>query len=190
MSTKIFIFSSKTGIPNVNVECIRFLFDKNALLENEVLDKVIQDNLRHHILKKGKLKKCDYQLIKEYFLETAPFVLNCLLLIFEKEYIKAKRENTPVMLSTAMVNTGKEDDFVIVLETLYNRLLKHSVFKDTIFERAITCITRGNNKFFNPILMDPINECVPTTQYNLRLILNTETIEKNAEKRLNYNIPK
>lgn len=113
-----------------------------------------------------------------------------MLLKFEEEYIKAKRENTSVILSTAMINVDKDDDFVIVLETLYNNLLKQSVFKETIFEGAVTCITRGNHKFFNPILMNPLNECAPTTQYNLRIILNTDTIEKNAEKRLCYNIPK
>lgn len=58
---------SKNGRPNVDVKCIRFLFDKNELLANEALDKVIQDNLRCHILKKEKLKKVDYQLIKGYF---------------------------------------------------------------------------------------------------------------------------
>lgn len=187
---KYLLLDPKIGIPNTNVQCIRFLFDKSALLKNEALDKVIQDNLKEHILQKGKLEKTNYQLIRKYFLETAPFVLNCLLLKFEEEYIKAKRENAPVILSTGMVNIGKDDKFIIVLETLYNKLLKQNIFKDTIFEGAITSITRGNNKFFNPILMDPIHECAPITQCNLRIILNTDIIEKNAEKRLCYNIPK
>lgn len=185
---KYLLLDPDVGTPNVNVQCIKFLFDKNALLKNKALDKAIQDNLKCHILQKGRFKKADYQLIKEYFLKTAPFVLNCLLLMFKDEYIKAKRENSPVILSTAMVNVDKDDNFVIVLETLYNNLLKQNVFKDTIFEGAVTCITRGNHKFYNP--MNPLNECIPTTQYNLRIILNTYTIEKNAEKRLCYNIPK
>lgn len=187
---KYLLLDPKIGIPNTNVQCIKFLFDKNALLKNEALDKTIQDNLKYHILQKGRLKNADYQLIKEYFLKTAPFVLNCLSLMFKDEYIKAKRENSPVILSTGMVNVDKDDKFVIILENLYNNLLKQNIFKDTIFEGAVTCITRGNNKFFNPILTNPIHECAPITQCNLRIILNTDLIEKKTEKRLCYNTPK
>ncbi len=173
-----------TGRPNYNIMAIRYLFDKNALSKNEALDRNLRNDLKRHIFKTDELGPSDYELLKEYFRETAPFVLNCLLLDFKEEYIKAKRENTEVSLTTAIVNIGKKDNFVIVLETLYNELLKQGIFKDTIFENAITAVTNANVKCFNPILADPINQCVPLKQCNLKLQLSTEEIEKSSAKHL------
>lgn len=180
----------ETGRPNYNIMSVRFLFDKNAMLKNEAIDEDLRNRLMKHIFKTDELEKNDYTHIRTYFLETAPFVLNCLLSKFKEAYIYAKQENEPIALSTAMINTGSGANYVIVLETLYNELLKQDVFKDTIFEGSTTAVTMGNTKFFNPILMDPISECYPLKQYNIRLMLNTEFVENNSEKRLCYNNPR
>lgn len=176
-----------TGRKHVGTMYIRFLFDKNALTCNQELDESLRDALKNHIFKTGEFTPTDYGLIKEYFLETAPFVLNCLLLNFKDEYITAKRENLPVILSQAMVNTGTDTRIVIVLEALYNELLKQYIFKNTVFENAVTSVTKGNTKYFNPTLMDPVKQCAPTRQYNLRLILNTAKVEDIPSNSLCYN---
>lgn len=96
------------------------------------------------------------------------------------------KERSPVILSQAILNTDVNQTTAIVLETLYNELLKQGVFKGTIFEDAITMLTSGRNIMYNPILMDPTKDIAPTKQYNLRLIMNTERIEDNSSKRLCY----
>lgn len=178
------------GRPFYNMMHMRFIFDKNALMINESLEQTIRNNLRKHLFRTNELSPTEYGLIREYFLETAPFVLNCLLLKFKDEYISAKRENLPVVLTSAMVNTGTNSEVVLVLETLYNELLKQDIFKDTIFEDATTSTSLGQAKLFNPILMDPVTESAPLKQYNLRLFINTHILEEKSEKRLCYNNPR
>lgn len=180
------LLNQATGRKNVNVHGILFLFDKNALIHNEFLNETLRDNLKQHIYGTQVLTPTQYGLIREFFLETAPFVLNALLLKFKDAYITAKRERLPVIISQGILNTNVNQTTAIVLETLYNELLKQGIFKGTIFEDAITMLTSGRNIMYNPILMDPTKDVVPTKQYNLRLIMNTEKIENNSSKRLYY----
>lgn len=179
-----------TGRPHIDMMHIKYLFDKNALMENEILDQNIRNSLKKHLFKTDIYSPTEYGLIREYFVETAPFVLNCLLLKFKDEYMNAKREDLPVVLTSAMVNTGTNSEVVLVLETLYNELLKQDIFKDTIFEDATTSTSLGQAKLFNPILMDPVTESAPLKQYNLRLFINTHILEEKSEKRLCYNNPR
>lgn len=180
------LLNQATGRKNVDVYGILFLFDKNALIHNELLNEALRNNLKQHIYGTQVLTPTQYGLIREFFLETAPFVLNALLLKFKEAYISAKKERLPVILSQAILNTDVNQTTAIVLETLYNELLKQGVFKGTIFEDAITKLTSGRNIMYNPILMDPTKDIAPTKQYNLRLIMNTERIEDNSSKRLCY----
>lgn len=184
------LLNQATGRKNVDVYGILFLFDKNALVRNELLNETLRKNLKQHIYGTQVLTPTEYGLIREYFLETAPFVLNALLLKFKESYISAKQERLPVIISQAILNTDVNPTTAIVLETLYNELLKQGIFKGTIFEDAITKLTSGRAIMYNPILMDPTKDVAPTKQYNLRLIMNTERIENNSSKRLCYNNPR
>ncbi len=184
------LLNQATGRKNVDVYGILFLFDKNALVRNELLNETLRKNLKQHIYGTQVLTPTEYGLIREYFLETAPFVLNALLLKFKESYISAKQERFPVIISQAILNTDVNPTTAIVLETLYNELLKQGIFKGTIFEDAITKLTSGRTIMYNPILMDPTKDVAPTKQYNLRLIMNTERIENNSSKRLCYNNPR
>ena len=83
------------------------------------------------------------------------------------------------MLSTALINITEDRRVLTVLEYLFDELLKQDIFKDTIFENATTSLIINKSiKFFNPILMKPLEQNGPLRQCNLRLLINTNEIEK------------
>ena len=164
---------------NMNVQHIRFYFNIFKLLNNPNIDTSLKDDLKNYLLQTSTMTPEEYNLIREYFLEHAPFILNGLLQKFKDEYIKAKRECTPVMLSTALINITEDRRVLTVLEYLFDELLKQDIFKDTIFENATTSLIINKSiKFFNPILMNPLEQNGPLRQCNLRLLINTNEIEK------------
>lgn len=159
-----FYLNFSPEIENVGPSGIKFIFNKSGLISNDKIDDTSKGELKNYILQKDNLSSLDYQIIKEYFLATAPFVIETIISKFKKAYIEAKEENTPVIISTPFVNTTDDERIVLVLETLYYELFKQGFFKDTIFEFSTTAITHGNAKYLNPILLNPFEESIITKE--------------------------
>lgn len=140
-----------------------------------------QEKLKSHILQKNNLTKEEYTKLREFFLRTSPIVIQNLLKKFSEERQNyEKNYNVSFSLTTPFANTNNLN-YLIVLQTLYARLLQEPEFKNTILKTAQVTITNVTNrhKKFHEFDLENTND----KNYNLKLSWNPYHLRKTTEER-------
>lgn len=172
------LFKNKKIItPNQDVMGISYQLNKREHADLEKLISNRYEDFMNYLNQENNIDPETRELVKEYFLRTAPYVLRLAIDQFLEKYEVAKEEHSSIRVTVPMVNIKNKRQVNVLLETLYNELFASTMFFDTLLNKCVTSVNSTTAKTLVPYLDSPLEE-FPNHQYNLCLEWNIYNLRK------------